>query len=70
MEQPEIKTASRNLFYNEQGKRVRTKKEVLDESGKLRNGCKIIKKGEVYEQHMFTVKDKQFKGQDVLHRPH
>lgn len=66
LEQPEIKTASRNLFYNEQGKRVRTKKEVLDESGKLRNGCKIIKKGEVYEQHMFTVKDKQFKGEPFL----
>ena len=66
LEQPEIKTASRNLFYNEQGKRVRTKKEILDESGKLRNGCKIIKKGEVYEQHMFTVKDKQFKGEPFL----
>ena len=66
LEQPEIKTASRNLFYNEQGKRVRTKKEVLDESGKLRKGCTIIKKGEVYEQHMFTVKDKQFKGEPFL----
>lgn len=49
LEHPEIKTASRNLFYNEQRKRVRTKKEILDESGKLRNGCTIIKKGEVYE---------------------
>ena len=38
----------------------------MDESGKLRNGCKIIKKGEVYEQHMFTVKDKQFKGEPFL----
>ena len=66
LEQPEIKTASRNLFYNEQGKRVRTKKEILDESGKLRKGCTIIKKGEVYEQHLFTVKDKQFKGEPFL----
>ncbi len=66
LEHPEIKTASRNLFYNEQGKRVRTKKEILDESGKLRNGCTIIKKGEVYEQHLFTVKDKQFKGEPFL----
>lgn len=66
LEHPEIKTASRNLFYNEQRKRVRTKKEILDESGKLRNGCTIIKKGEVYEQHLFTVKDKQFKGESFL----
>ena len=66
LEQPEIKTASRNLFYNEQGKRVRTKKEIVDESCKLRTGCTIIKKGEVYEQHMFTVKDKQFKGEPFL----
>ena len=66
LEQPEIKTASRNLFYNEQGKRVRTKKEIVDESGKLRNSCTIIKKGEVYEQHLFTVKDKQFKGEPFL----
>lgn len=66
LEHPEIKTASRNLFYNEQGKRVRTKKEILDESGKLRNGCTIIKKGEDYEQHLFTVKEKQFKGEPFL----
>ena len=66
LEQPDIKTASRNLFYNEHGKRVRTKKEILDESGKLRKGCTIIKKGEVYEQHLFTVKDKQFKGEPFL----
>ena len=59
-------TASRNLFFNEHGKRVRTKKEILDESGKLRKGCTIIKKGEVYEQHLFTVKDKQFKGEPFL----
>ena len=68
LEQPEIKTASRNLFYNEQGKRVRTKKEILDESGELRKGCTIIKKGEVYEQHLFTAKDKQFKGESFLQK--
>ncbi len=28
--------------------------------------CTIIKKGEVYEQHLFTVKDKQFKGEPFL----
>ena len=42
----ERKIASRNMFYNEKGKHVRTKKEILDEDGNLRPGCKIIKKGE------------------------
>ena len=27
------KTATRNMFYDEQGKHVRTKKEILDENG-------------------------------------
>lgn len=43
-----VKVASRNMFYDESGKHVRTKKEILDESGDIRNGCKIIRKGEVY----------------------
>ena len=36
MEQPEVKVATRNMFYDEQGKHRRTKKEVLDEQGNLR----------------------------------
>ena len=52
---------SRNMFYNEQGKHVRTKKEILDDSGNVRKGCKVIKKGEVYEQIPFTIKNPLFK---------
>ena len=36
LEQPEVKIATRNMFYDEQGKHRRTKKEVLDEQGNLR----------------------------------
>ena len=32
LEQPEVKNATRNMFYDEQGKHRRTKKEVLDEN--------------------------------------
>lgn len=49
------------MFYNEDGKHVRTKKEILDENGNLREGCRIIPKGEVYESHMFAVKNEHFK---------
>ena len=61
LEHPEVKIATRNMFYDEQGKHRRTKKEILDEQGKLRAGCSIIPKGEVYESHIFTKKDEWFK---------
>lgn len=61
LEHPEVKTATKNMFYDEQGKHRRTKKEILDEQGNLRAGCSIIPKGEVYESHIFTKKDEWFK---------
>ena len=66
LEQPEEKTASRNMFYDERGRHVRTKKEILDENGEVRKGCRIIKKGEAYERRIFTVKDGRFKQEDFL----
>ena len=59
--EPEVKIATRSVFYDELGKRVRTKKEITGEDGKIRDGCTVIKKGEVYEKHLFTVKDDVFK---------
>ncbi len=64
--QPEEKTATRNMFYDEQGRHVRTKKEILDGNGNIRKGCKIIKKGEVYERKIFTIKDGRFKQESFL----
>ena len=66
LDQPEEKTATRNMFYDEQGRHVRTKKEILDENGNIRKGCKIIKKGEVYERKIFTIKDRRFKQESYL----
>ena len=54
LEEPVIKTATRNMFYDERGNHVRTKKEILDDEGNIRKRCKIIKKGEVYEKKLFT----------------
>ena len=64
--EPIEKTATRNMFYNEQGKHVRTKKEILDENGNVRKGCKIVKKGEVYERNLFTAKNKLFKQENFV----
>ena len=66
LEQPIEKVATRNMFYDEQGRHVRTKKEILDGDGNIRKGCKIIKKGEVYERKIFTTKDGRFKQESFL----
>ncbi|MBR1741356.1 MAG: MobA/MobL family protein, partial [Lachnospiraceae bacterium] len=60
------KIATRNMFYDESGRHVRTKKEILDEDGNIRKGCYIIKKGEIYERDIFAAKDKQFKSKAFL----
>ena len=66
LNEPVEKIASRNMFYDENGKQVRTKKEICNESGKIRDGCSIIKKGEVYERQLFTAKDAKFKNEGFL----
>lgn len=42
------------------------KKEILDDSGNVRKGCKIINKGEVYERTLFSAKNKLFKQEHYL----
>ena len=64
--EPIEKIATRNMFYNEHGKHVRTKKEILDDSGNIRKGCKIVKKGEAYERTLFTAKNKLIKQENFL----
>ena len=66
LDEPIKKIASRNMFFDSNGKRVRTKKEILDENGKLLSGCKIIPKGEVYEQQKFSSKEEYFKSRSFI----
>ena len=66
LDEPIEKVAARNMFYNETGRHVRTKKEILDGSGQIRGGCRIITKGEVYERKLFTIKDSRFKSDSFL----
>ena len=66
LEQPIEKIATWNMFYDEHGHHVRTKKEILDGDGNIRKGCKIIKKGEVHERKIFTIKDSRFKQKSFL----
>lgn len=64
--EPVIKTATRNMFYDERGNHVRTKKEILDEAGNIRKRCKVIKKGGIYEKKLFTSKNTRFKQEHFL----
>jgi len=66
LDEPIVKIASRNMFYDEKGKHVRTKKEIADANGEIKAGCKITYKGEVYEQQLFSNKDPCFKGKKFL----
>ena len=66
LDEPVEKIAKRNMFYDENGKHVRTKKEILDEAGQIRYGCRIIPKGNVYEREIFSVKDSWFKSDHFL----
>lgn len=66
LDEPVEKIATRNMFYDENGKHVRTKKEILDEVGLLRKECRIIPRGEVYERNIFTIKDSRFKSDSFL----
>lgn len=66
LDEPIEKVAARNMFYDETGRHVRTKKEILDGKGQIREGCRIIPKGEVYERKLFTIKDCRFKSDTFL----
>lgn len=66
LDKPIEKIATRNMFYDEKGKHRRTKKEILDEAGNIRKKCKVIRKGEVYEQNLFTKKNELFKADGFL----
>ena len=65
LEEPVRKIATRNRYYDENGRTVRTKKEVC-ENGFLRPGCNMIAKGEVYEEHLFDKKKVIFKDKGFL----
>lgn len=66
LDEPIEKVAARNMFYDETGRHVRTKKEILDGGGQIRDGCRIISKGEVYERKLFSTKDSRFKSDSFL----
>ena len=66
LEKTEVRYASRNMFYDENGRHVRTKKEILDEDGQVRPGCRILAKGEIYDVKWFSGRKEIFKSKEFL----
>lgn len=62
----EVKYATRNMFFDEENRHVRTKKEILAVDGNLRPGCRILPKGEPYEMRWFTGRKEIFKTRKFL----
>lgn len=66
MPEPIEKIATRTMYFDNHGKKVRTKKEAMNEKGKLKRGYKMVPKGEVYERTAFYPKKKEFKDKAFL----
>ena len=66
LEKTEVKRAARNMFYDETGRHVRTKKEILNADGNVRPGCRILTKGEIYDIKWFSGRKDVFKNRSFL----
>lgn len=60
LEAPIKKIASRSMYFDPNGRHLRTKKEATID-GELMPGYTMVSKGEVYEQHLFDKKKPIFK---------
>ena len=67
LDKPIEKIATRNMFLDEKGHHKRTKKEILNSDGSIRQGCKIISKGKVYETAYLSGKNPLFKSKKYAH---
>lgn len=61
LQEPDIRIAACNLFYDANGKRVYRKSLILDENKQLLPGCRVCKKGEIYHQRYFSNTDRDMK---------
>lgn len=59
LEQTKESIATRNTYFNAEGKRS-NKKDCVDENGVLLPGCRLVKKGELLHQRRFSEKNPLF----------
>ena len=66
LEKTKVKRATRNMFFDENGRHVRTKKEIQDERGEARPECRILVKCGVYDIQWFSGRKDIFKSRSFL----
>lgn len=54
LKEPDIRIAKQSVYFDATGKRRYRKSDILDANGQLLPGCRICKKGEVYQQRYFS----------------
>lgn len=59
LEQTKESVATRNTYFNAEGRRS-NKKDCVDENGKLLPGCRLVRKGELLHQRRFSEKNPLF----------
>lgn len=65
LEQEKTSVATRNTYFDENGKRS-TKKECTDENGELKDGCRLVLKGENLSNTQFSAKIVNFRNKKWL----
>lgn len=65
--QVEEKIATRRMYFDPEGKQVRTKKEATDEKGNLKKGYTTVAKGETYGKKEWTAKNKNLRSNQFTH---
>lgn len=65
LKEPKTLIAERNLFFDETGKRVYKKSEIM-ENGALKPGCSIVKKGTVLHTQHFSSKNEELSKRDWM----
>lgn len=66
LKEPVVKTATRNMFFDEEHRHVRTKKQIQDEKGNIRPGCVVLRKGLPYEMRYFSERQDRFKDRGFI----
>lgn len=59
------KIATRRLYFDDQGKQVKSRKYALDENGKLKPGYSFVKKGEKYGEASWSGKKKWIRSNET-----
>ena len=64
--EPDIKIATRSVFYDETGKRVRTKKEITGRTGRYEKAAPLSQRARFTKAISSKPKDERFKSEPFL----